>query len=75
MNLMRRREGRKDAIVAPLFPIFYHIIPDFHPVIPAKAGIQMIAAKFATRNQVRIAASGSPLPLLAYRGRLTLNSM
>ena len=35
----------------------------FYPVIPAKAGIQTIAAKFATRNQVQIAASGSLLPL------------
>ena len=38
MNWTQRREGRegrKDAIIAPLFPIFYPAIPDFHPVIPA----------------------------------------
>jgi len=33
------------------------------PVIPAKAGIQMLATKLITRNQVQIAVSGSPLPL------------
>ena len=38
-------------------------IPDFSAVIPAKAGIQMIAAKFAIRNQAPRPASGSPLPL------------
>ena len=32
-------------------------------VIPAKAGIQTIAARLVTRNQVQTAASGSPLPL------------
>ena len=32
------------------------------PVIPAKAGIQTIAAKPAIRNQVQIAVDGSPLP-------------
>jgi len=39
------------------------VVPDLYPVIPAKAGIQMGAAKFATRNQVQITASGSLLPL------------
>ena len=33
------RKGRKDAIAALLFP-YCAVIPDFHPVIPAKAGIQ-----------------------------------
>ena len=33
------------------------------PVIPAKAGIQRVSDKFATGNQVKIAVSGSPLPL------------
>ena len=32
-------------------------------VIPAKAGIQMIEAKFATRNQVQTEANGSLPPL------------
>ena len=31
--MARRRKGRKDAVIALLFPIF-------NPVIPAKAGIQ-----------------------------------
>ena len=44
------------AFCSPSFPIV-------HPVIPAKAGIQRVAAKFATRNQVQITANGSPLPL------------
>ena len=48
MNLTQWREG---AIIAPLFLIFYPVITDFHPVIPAKAGIQMAAAKLAIRNQ------------------------
>ena len=39
------------------------------PVIPAKAGIQSLAAMISTRNQVQIAAGGSLLPLWAYRGR------
>ena len=43
--MAQRREGRKDAIIALLFLIFY-------PVIPAKAGIQTISAKVVTRNQV-----------------------
>ena len=34
----------------------------FSPVIPAKAGIQRIPAKLATRNQVQIPTSGSLLP-------------
>ena len=33
------------------------------PVIPAKAGIQRVSDKPATRNQVQIATSGSLLPL------------
>ena len=40
-------------------------------VIPAKAGIRTLEAKFATRNQVQIADSGSLPPLWACRGRLT----
>ena len=32
------------------------------PVIPAKAGIQTVAAKIAIRNQVQITAIGSLLP-------------
>ena len=44
------------------------------PVIPAKAGIQTVSAKLATRNQVQIAVSGSPLPLWAYRGRFAPGS-
>ena len=43
-NLTQRRKGRKDAVIPLLFPIF--------TVIPAKAGIQRVAAKLATRNQV-----------------------
>ena len=61
--------------LALLFPFSTAVIPDSSPVIPAKAGIQMVEAMFATRNQVRIPTSGSPLPLWAYRGRLTLNSV
>ena len=38
-------------------------MPGFYPVIPAKAGIQTVAIKPATRNQVRIEAGGSLLPL------------
>ena len=59
MNLTQWRKGRKDAIIALIFPIFHPVIPDFHPVIlgfrpvipdfypviPAKAGIQRVAAK------------------------------
>ena len=37
MNLTRGRKGRKDAIVAPLFPIFT-------PAIPAKAGIHRVGS-------------------------------
>ena len=44
-------------------PGFYPAIPDLYPVIPAKAGIQRVAIKPATRNQVRIEAGGSLLPL------------
>ena len=39
------------------------VIPAFSPVIPAKAGIQTVAAKPAIRNQARIEAGGSHLPL------------
>ena len=35
----------------------------FSPVIPAKAGIQTLAAKPAAQTQVRIASDKSPLPL------------
>ena len=35
----------------------------YRAVIPAKAGIQTIATKLATRNQVQIPTSGSLLPL------------
>ena len=40
------------------------------PVIPAKAGIQMVEAKFAIRNQVRIASDKS----LWERGRPARNA-
>ena len=38
------------------------------PVIPVKAGIQRVAAKLAIRNQARIEAGGSILPLWACIG-------
>ena len=38
MNLTQRREGAKGAKMR-----FLTAIPDFYPVIPAKAGIQRIA--------------------------------
>ena len=47
MNLTRRREGRKgrkDAVIAPLFPIFTLSFSLSTPVIPAKAGIQKAKA-------------------------------
>ena len=47
------------TVIRALFPV----IPALCPVIPAKAGIQTIAVKPVTRNQVRIPTSGSPLPL------------
>ena len=47
---------RHSRFFTPSFPLF-------SPVIPAKAGIQMIAAKFAIRNQAQSATSGSLLPL------------
>ena len=50
MNLTQRREGRKDAIIALLFPIGVPVIPDFYPVIPAKAGIQTVAPKPDARS-------------------------
>ena len=43
----------------------------FRPVIPAKAGIQTVEAKFATRNQVQTAIIGSLPPSWTYRGRFT----
>ena len=72
MNLTqwrKERKERKNAIIALLFPIFTPSFPPSTPVIPAKAGIQMIAVRLVTRKQVRIAVSGSPLPLWACRGR------
>ena len=33
--MARRRKGRKDAIIALLFPISPLVIPDFCPLIPA----------------------------------------
>ena len=51
MKLARRREGRKgrkDAVIALLFPIFTPSFPDFFPVIPAKAGIQKAADAVGT---------------------------
>ena len=44
------------------------------PVIPAKAGIQRVAAKPAARNQARIADNGSLLHLWACRGRFQFSS-
>ena len=58
MNLTQRREGRKDAVIALLFPIFTPSFPlsaplsplstllfsRSTPVIPAKAGIQKAKA-------------------------------
>ena len=38
------------------------------PVIPAKAGIQTVAAKFAIRNQAQIPAGESPSPFMGLRG-------
>ena len=39
------------------------VVPDFfYSVIPAKAGIQKVAAKTAARNQALITAIASPLP-------------
>ena len=35
----------------PVIPALYPVIPALYPVIPAKAGIQMVEAKLATRNQ------------------------
>ena len=46
-----------------VIPAFSPVIPAFYPVIPAKAGIQRVAVSPATRNQVQIPTSGSPLPL------------
>ena len=54
--MARRREGRKDAIVGLLFPIFCPVIPAFSPVIPvfssvipAKAGIHRFADAVGAR--------------------------
>ena len=41
--MARRRKGRKDAIIALLFPIFY-------PVIPAKAGSQRVGNSLAPKR-------------------------
>ena len=42
----------------------HHVIPVLsHPVIPSKAGIQTVAAKLVSRNQLQTPANGSPLPL------------
>ena len=65
-NLTQWREGAKGAkirFIGLLFQIFYPAIPALSPVIPAKAGIQRVSAKFATGNQVQIVAGGSLLPL------------
>ena len=58
MNLTQRREGAKGAKMR-----FLRRYSRFYPVIPAKAGIQRIATKLVTRNQVGIASDKSPLPL------------
>ena len=42
---------------------------DFRPVIPAKAGIRTVEAKFATRNQVQTADNGS-LPTSRGKARM-----
>ena len=65
-----RREGvrreergvRNESCLQSIFafhPAFQPDIPAFFPVIPAKAGIQRFEAKFAIRNQVRIASDKS----------------
>ena len=59
MNLTQRREGAKGAKMRLLRCNSRF----FYPVIPAKAGIQTTATKFAIRNQVQIAVSGSLRPL------------
>ena len=56
MNLTRRREGRKDSIIALLFPIFTHSFLIFAPVIPAKAGIQRVAGGVGMRLSRPLAA-------------------
>ena len=53
-------QRREDALIAPLFPISTLSFPIFYPVIPAKAGIQTVAIKPDTRNQVRISIASSP---------------
>ena len=75
MNLTQRREAAKGAkmrLLRRLFPIFTPpfslsapVIPALYAVIPAKAGIQTVAIKPATRNQARIPDSGYPLPFSA----------
>ena len=76
MNLARRREGRKDAVIALLFPIFYPVIPAFSPailafypvipafspVIPAKAGIQRVGDGVGTRPPAKPRLRASPSP-------------
>ena len=42
------------------------------PVIPAKAGIQRIAAKPAARNQVRIADNKSLLPIIGLQWQVSI---
>ena len=59
-DAMARRAQRCDYCA--VIPVFHPVIPDFHPVIPAKSGIQRVAIKPGTRNQVQISASGSLLP-------------
>ena len=44
MNLTQWREGAKGAKMRLLrrYPLYHAVIPDFYPVIPAKAGIQTV---------------------------------
>ena len=62
-----RNEGGLFAVIGSLLSLWAKRgkVSEFilAPVIPAKAGIQTFAAKFAIRNQVQIAVIGSPLPL------------
>ena len=59
--MARRRKERKGAGKLGM-AIYNPVIPDPFPVIPAKAGIQSLADRLATRNKVQITVSGSPLP-------------
>ena len=76
LSFPRKRESRRLQSLPPeikykqqsadSFPLYGLIWIGFDfssPVIPAKAGIQTIEAKPATRNQVQIAAGGSLPPL------------